>query len=163
MSYATPADLLVRYDARLLGDLVQDANVRLTSAQLLTDANVIAALLDASGLIESACFVGQRYTSANLNGLTGNSLGLIKRLTCDFAFAFLRMRRGYDYEQFPLVKESYKLLDRLRLGERVFDVAEVEAKGNPTSNVISLATILAQNKVSTQFHFFPLIYPISTQ
>lgn len=161
MSYATPADLLARHDCRLIGDLAGDTNVRIDATTLLTNTNVLTALIDASGTIESACFVGQRYSSTDLSALPTNSAGLLKRLTCDLAFAYLFQRRGYNYmDKMPALKYSFDLLDRLRLGERVFDVGEVEAKGNPTSDVVSLGNILLQNKISMQTHFFPLFEPI---
>lgn len=155
MPYATNADLIARYDVRLLGDLSQDANTRASAGTLATDANLIAALTDASGMIESACFVGNKYRATDLSALTGNSQGLLKRLVCDIAFAYLRQRRGYDYEQFPLVKESYKLLDRIRLGERIFDVEAAAEMGNPTSDLITQTTILQQNLASSKCHYFP--------
>lgn len=162
--YAQPADLLARHDARLIGDLAQDTDTRQTPTQLLTDPNVIAALTDASGTIESACFVGERYSSSDLSSLPANSNGLLMRLTCDIAFAYLFQRRGYNYmDKMPALKYSFDLLDRLRLGERVFDVGEVEEKGNATSDLIQLATIVMQHKLSMKSHYFPHIEPILGQ
>ena len=156
MSYATPNDIIARYDFRTLGDLVGDDGSRKNVAELQVNTNLQAALDDASGLLESACFVGSRYTHDDLNGLTGNSLALIKRLTCDFAFAFLRQRRGYDLEQFPLVNESFHYLDRLRLGERVFDVGEVEEAGNASSTVTPKWVILEQHLLRDNTRYFPV-------
>jgi len=157
MAYADGNDLLARYDARILGDLIQDTGTRTTNTvTIAADANVAASLADASGLIESACFVGNRYSAADLSGLAGNGLALIKRITCDLAFALLRQRRGYDLEQFPLVEKTYALLDRLRLGERVFDVDEVEDKGNPTTDAIRIDTILQLNLIRDNIRYFPV-------
>lgn len=164
MAYLTNAEFLQRFDARLVGDLVQDVNTRASSGSLATDTNLTAVLNDASGWVESACFVGQRYTTTDLTTLPTNSLSLLKRLVADIGLVFLAQRRGYSYkDKYPLLEESIKLLDRIRLGERVFDVTEVEKKGNPTSDAVSLVTISLQNPVSGHYRYFPIRVPIYGQ
>lgn len=139
--------MLQRYDARILGDLVADDGTRVSSGALATDTNLTTALEDASGQILLACHVGARYTEADLSGLSGNSASYLERLTCDLAFAYLRQRRGYDVEQFLNVRESFNILDRLRLGERVFDVANVKNAGNPSAEAIPTNVFSNQNFV----------------
>lgn len=122
MSFATPAEFLERYDARIFGDVVRDNDEQATPAELLTDPNLQAALNDASGLIESACLVGERYTPTDLEALTGNSLYHLKRICCDVAMALLLQRRpssdpDKDTERLEIAE---KHLDKLRDGERVF-------------------------------------------
>jgi len=153
MAYADGNDLIARYDSRTLGDLVSDTGTRVV-AGLATNAVLLQALDDASGLVESACFVGNRYLSTDLTGLPTNSNALLERITCDLAFALLRQRRGYDIEQYLGVKESYELLNRLRLGERVFDVAEVKDKGNPTDDAIRKQTLIQQNLLRDNTRYF---------
>jgi phage gp36-like protein len=153
MAYATGTDLLARYDSRTIGDLVQDVGARVTS-NLDTNTNLLAALEDGAGLINSAALVGNRFTEAQLLALTGTGKAFLVRLNCDLAFAFLRQRRGYDIEQFPLVKETFHYLDRLRLGERIFDVAEAKAAGNTTAAATSQQTILDQNLVRDNYRYF---------
>ena len=156
MAYATGTDLISRYDARLIGDLCQDQGARITDlAVLATDPNVLIALQDATGMINSAALVGKRYDPIKLKAMTNEGQAFLQRLTCDLAFAFLRQRRGYDIEQYPLVMESFKFLDRIRLGERVFDIEENEAMGNPTSNVIPRYVILEQNLLTENRRYFP--------
>ena len=43
MSYATPADLMLRFDANLLGMLVNDNSQQLTPVQINSDAATLAA------------------------------------------------------------------------------------------------------------------------
>ena len=156
MSYASPNDLIERYDARILGDLCQDEGERITDVpMLLLSTKLLTALSDASGMVNSAALVGKRYTSTQLTNMIGDAGGFIKRLTCDLAFAFLRQRRGYDVEQFPTIQESFNYLDRLRLGERVFDIEEVESKGNPTSFAIPVYTVVSQNLMEDNNRYFP--------
>jgi phage gp36-like protein len=153
MAYATGSDLLARYDARTIGDLVQDAGTRITSS-LDTNTNLLAALEDAAGLINSSALVGNRFSEAQLKAITGTGKAFLVRLNCDLAFAFLRQRRGYDIEQFPLVKESFGLLDRLRLGERIFDCDEAKEAGLASYQATQKQTILDQNLVRDNYRYF---------
>lgn len=134
MSYALPEDFLKRYDARIFGDIVRDDGEQATAAELLSDANLQAALDDASGDIEGACLVGERYTPTQLAALTGNSQSLLIRICCDIAVAFLLRRRpssdpDQDIRQLELAETH---LVRLRRGEQVFFQGdEVDAAGVP--------------------------------
>lgn len=147
MSYATPAQLLQRYDARTVGDLVSDDGNQVSAGDLLADANLQAALNDASGQIESALLQAERYSVADLTALVGSSSNtkyVLIRLTCDIAFQQLVERRPW-YE----VNESYKqrtedadeTLERLRKGERVFDLSPVKEAGLPVADTPTRASI----------------------
>lgn len=122
MSYATPAEFLKRYDARIVGDLVRDNDEQATAAELIDDDNLQAALDDASADIDSALMFGERYTPSDLSGLTGNSQTLLIRMTCDIAMAFLLRRRpSKDADKDAARLElAEKHLERLRKGEQVF-------------------------------------------
>jgi len=122
MSYATPADFLARFDARIFGDVVRDDNDQATPQELLDDPNLQAALDDASGDIEAACLVGERYTPTALAGLTGNSVFHLKRICCDIAMAYLLRRRPSDNADVDekRIGTAEKHLDKLRTGENVF-------------------------------------------
>lgn len=141
MSFASPTDFLQRYDARIVGDLVADDGTQVSPSGLTSDLNLQAALDDASGDIESACLVGERYTPDDLAALTDNSLSLLKRICCDVAMAFLLRRRpsndpDNDAARLELAE---KILDRLRTGEQVFyrgdgvDQAGVAVTTGPTT------------------------------
>lgn len=122
MSYATPADFLKRYDARITGDLVRDDDEQATPAELLDDDNLQAALDDASGDIDSALIVGERYTPLDLQALTGNSQTLLIRMCCDIAMAYLLRRRpSKDADRDAARLElAEKHLQRLQDGDQVF-------------------------------------------
>lgn len=130
-SYATPADLVKRYDARDIGDLADDTGNQVAAGDLDDDPNVLAALEDASGDIDSALLAGNRYTVAELAALTGNSLSKLKRLTCDIAMAYLLGRRpAHDPDRLKAFEERCRsMLERLRKGENVFDITAVKEAG----------------------------------
>ena len=133
-SYASPADILKRYDARTLGDLVSDTGLRVDSTALLADENLQAALDDASGEIEVALIQGRRYKVSDLTALTGNSKNYLKRIVSQIAFGLLWERRPWsdeDQRQEAMVG-ARKALERLRRGEHVFELDAPQDAGLPS-------------------------------
>jgi phage gp36-like protein len=156
MAYATGSDIASRYDVRLLGDLCTDGGDRISDlATLIVHPNVVQALEDASGMINSAALVGHRYNATDLQDMTGEGAAFLKRITCDLAFAFLRQRRGYDLDQYPTVQESFRFLDRLRLGERVFDIEANETAGNPGVYEIPTYVVFQQPLLTNNSRYWP--------
>lgn len=138
MSYASVSDLLKRYDARVIGDLVNDSGTRQTSIQLLLDDNVQASLDDAAGMINSAVFNAERYDVVALNNLTGVDQAFLIRLNCDLAFGLLSMRRGTQEKALPMYEMALDTLERLRTGDRVFNSLPELQAGNVTSEFVSV-------------------------
>jgi phage gp36-like protein len=135
MSYAQPADMMARYDVRRLGDLVRDDTTRADPSSLLSDTVLQTALDDAAGEIDASVLAGQKYLPADLAGLTGTDLALLKRLNCDLAYGFLVMRRGYSaadaQAQAPGFARAQELLQLLRDGNKVFGVLANRQAGLP--------------------------------
>jgi len=132
MPYATPDDMIARFDVRTLGDHAADGDTRVSAADLVTNAKMIAMLADASGQVNAACLQGERYSVEDLGGLTGDSAAFLVRLTCDIAFGHLWRRRPYtdDNEaRAEAIRQADDHLTRLRDGEWVFDVAENKEAG----------------------------------
>lgn len=130
--YASAADLIARYDVRTIGDLCEDSGVRQTPTQILADPNVSAALDDATGTVNAAIFVANRYTPEQIAGLTNAGLAFLKRLTADLAFLYLVERRGTDVRKMPQWARVQESLDRIRHGDNVFDLTGAEVDGLPT-------------------------------
>ena len=157
MSYATPADLMLRFDANLLGMLVNDNSQQLTPVQINSDAATLAALQDATGIIESALYVAYKYTAADMLHLSANSASLLKRLCCDYAIVMLCQRRGYDYhDKYPMLDLSVELVQKLRFGERVLDFADNKQAGLAA---VSRPSVIQQQQaglVTTNTNIFPI-------
>lgn len=117
--YATGADMLARYDARTLGDLVSDDNVQVAASVLPSNVNLIAALTDASASVTAALFASNRYTPAQLATLSGIALSQLKRLTCDLALIYMKRRRcKFDpTNDGDLLKETNEAIKKLRDGD----------------------------------------------
>lgn len=139
MAYATAQNLLDRYDARRIADLVSDSGTRTLAPQ--SSPVLLACLDDASGEVDAACRVAQRYTSADLSGLTGNANALLVRLVCDLAYGMLVARRGYaandNAVMAPREKIAFDMLEALRRGERIFSGEDQAEAG---VNVVTLRT-----------------------
>jgi len=129
MPHATASDLTARYDVRTIRDLASDTGTAVAADALAADPTVAAALLDASGRMDAAVLVGRMYTAAQLAALTGNSLALRRRICCDLAMGYLIARRPEKYgaESLKAVQQAgEEYLERLRKGERIFEVAAVQ-------------------------------------
>ncbi len=149
-SYLSPADFLKRKDARVIGDLVGDAGSRVSAAALLTDPNVLAALGDASGEVESMCLLGGRYTPADLAALTGNAQGFLSKLVAELAFCQLWTRRYPDKERADTCQWAQDTLERLADGEQMFGFQETADAGTVLSVVEDMDDVQTRNLVTSQ-------------
>lgn len=146
MAYATADDMRARFDERSLAEIVADDNSAVDLGDLSTDTNMLAALDDASGMVDAALLTGGQYTPANLSALTGTSLALLKRLTCTQAMLFLKQRRGGGYpSEMEAIERDQKWVDdmltRLKRGANVFNVAEVLDAGVAEREVITVNSV----------------------
>lgn len=142
-AYATVADLILRRDRRLIGELVSDDDNPLTEAELL-DSEVLETLLeDASGQVESAMLSGKRYLPETLASLTGNSLALLKKIVCTIVMADLYERRpGVHLEQSKAYMELARMhLDDLRSGKNIFNLPDNSA-ANAANPVTTAPTVV---------------------
>lgn len=118
MPYSTPSDMLQRYDARLIGDLVSDNGVQVAAGDLPTNAVLLSVLEDASASIDAAVYVGNRYTPTQMSALSTTAAAFVRRLACDLGLIYLKRRRGrFDPEKDgALLTEINSTLDALRDG-----------------------------------------------
>lgn len=158
MSYAIPQDILGRYDARVLGDLVTDIGVQVSPLSLLTNKVLQTCLDDASGIVDSAVLVSQRYTPSDLTGLTGVDAAFLIRIVCDLAYVLLYQRRGKeDYAKLAQHQRSEEVLERLRQGVAVFNVAgALEADFAQTSFMTAVQYEALNDEVTYASRLFPV-------
>lgn len=134
MPYANAADLTARHDINTILELLTDSGNKPPVNTIATDTRLVACLDDASGDIDSALLVGNRYSTTDLSGLTGNALARLKRLTCDITMAYLYdARPGYNTDQVqPIRARADAELEKLRNGSNVFNLVDQLAAGLPT-------------------------------
>ena len=157
-AYATPADMIVRFDSRELGDLVSDTGARVSEANLPADTKLLAILDDASGRIEGALLVGSRYTIDDLTSLTGNAAAYLKRITCDVAMGMLWERRpeGASDARVAAMERSESHLEDLRKGRNIFGLEPQQDAGLPKAITPTLSAVQSQGLLrDSVLHYFP--------
>ncbi len=130
-SYLGVSDFLVRADTASVSRLCARATapngntVPVPFGALAGDPILAAALLDASGEILSRCTQGDRYQDADLSGMTGTAQAQLWRLVARLAVCLLwenRMIVGDDVPRPEFYDETYKTLERIESGYKVFAV-----------------------------------------
>lgn len=154
-AFATPTQLLQRYDYRVIGQLITDNGIAEGSSTILSDPITISMLADASGLIVMYALRGGRYSEADLLALTGNGASFLQRLTCDVTIWYFVLRRGLPVEEYPQVVEALKILDALAKGEIIFPVADAINSGVAQSPDIKVQTIINNNQLIDSVAYFP--------
>jgi len=130
-SYLPAAEFLKRTDTRKVGQLCSDTNTAIPIGSLPTDANLEAALLDASGELETACLVGKKYDPVDIAALTGSGLSMVYRVLTVLAWNNLIDRRlDLNIEQHPKTPWAEAVLEALRQGDRILSLSEVQDAGH---------------------------------
>jgi len=125
---------------------------------LTSNTKLTTALDDASGEIDAALRTGGRYTTDDLEGLTGNSLSHLKRICSDLAMSNLFYRRpGVRTELAAHYHDKGKdWVEQLRTGVNLFDLAANVTASNPTINGPSAIDYQRINLLSDRMNnFFP--------
>lgn len=148
VSRATVAQLAADEDEA--GDVVPVA-----FAALPANENVLAALKDASGLLESAAFVGERYSPDDLEALAAadgtNAQALLFRIITDFAWVLLWERRpNKNVEPPPSLDRSQAFLEQLSQGRRIFGFQEAAEAGRIGHEVVTREEVEERNGVTYQ-------------
>ena len=122
----------MRYDARLIGDLVRDDGTQESSLTLPANANLLAALQDAYGTIVGAIVTGNRDTLTQRDpaNLAPTAVSILKRLNCDLALILIKRRRGKlaDSDK-TLIEETKAVLKQLKDGASVLlGIADANAQ-----------------------------------
>jgi phage gp36-like protein len=161
MGYATGADMLQRYDARLLGDLVSDDGTQVSVANLPTNGNLVALLTDAQAAIDAALFVGNRYTVAQLTTLSTTAQSFLRRLNCDLCLIYLKRRRGVfnSEKDGDLLKECDARIKGLRDGEDLLmQAVDTEAQASTLElDAPTMIPVLRRQTIRNQVrNYFPV-------
>lgn len=128
-------EFLDRIDENVVGQLVSDDKKQVPRVDLLDPSTVggkrvLKSLQSGSGLLESACLLGKRYTVADLQALRGNSQSLMFDLISQVAHARLVSRRPDKKTPLPpTYEDALRMLDMIRLGERIFAFKETADAG----------------------------------
>jgi phage gp36-like protein len=129
VSYATVAQFQSRYDSRVIAQLSNDAN-----GSTVVTATVQACLDDATATINAAALQGSQYTVTQLTDLVATGDTMLVRICCDVALEYIAQRRsmGLSGRLESQVKRSMDLLESLRLGQRIFNIADNRSADLPS-------------------------------
>lgn len=140
-AYATPTDMVIRHDARVIAQLCSDSNTALTQTALLTNPRLLEALRVGSGMLESACMVGGAYTPTDLQTILGTVSGsLIKAMVCDLALGDIWRpeRLGKIPDKVTVTLDQIELL---RKGARVFGLLDQQNAGKLSDYIETAADV----------------------
>lgn len=136
-SYCTPAQFLVRYDQRSLAQLLSDTGIDISD---VTNEPKLAQLLqEASAILESACLIGERYSTTDLANLAASATNmgqLIAGIVADIAIKRVFMRRpDVTMPRISQIEETERWLAALADGTRIFGFTEAEKAGHMSDTV----------------------------
>lgn len=149
-------EFLKRVDARTVGQLASDTTTVVAPGSLATNDNVLAALYDASGIVESAALRGGKYTAADLAALRDEEnsnvpvmgANLLYRIVSDVAWVFLWERRpnkSANQDPPPSYERSLAWLDELANGTKIFPMQEAMDAGRTETQVETRADVEDRN------------------
>jgi hypothetical protein len=141
--YCSVSQLFDFHDVEMVGDLLREgADPRPSRARIADSATPSAEytrlnrlLLSASGKVETACLVSNRYLPEDLAALTNSGAARLQKLVADLTFWELMQRKqptAARLENVPGALQAEEELERLRKGERVFGLVESGNAGLPS-------------------------------
>lgn len=132
MAFATIAEMIARYDERVLKDLVQDDNTR--NPDISADPTIQAMLDDATGVIEAS--LRRTYSNDQLAALTAANSAVLIRMNVDLAMGMLYERRfkGIPDQIQGVIDRATDMLTSIRKGDLVLDDAEARIASIPTTH-----------------------------
>lgn len=144
-NYATADNMIERYSAGLLGDLVSDDGIRVQASILSLDQKMIAALATASGLVKAHLRQADRYTDEMLEGVSDSgsdyydveSAAMLADITCRIAFWKLWRRKPWSDAHENSMKQAEddynEVMDMLRKGVIILNIDSAATAGKPDS------------------------------
>lgn len=161
-SYCSPAQFLEVVDNTILGDLVMDDGTRATPTALLTNTKLQFALNAASGELEMAALVGERYSPSDLQALTGVMAYRLQELVAWLALGKLMGRRNPAIEKYPEIEDAQFALQAIREGVRIFGLVEAQVAGlmaqvsNTSFNARPLPSLTARRFFGIRERYVPI-------
>lgn len=152
--YLTVANFLLRCDQRTVADLVSDDGTAVDTSTLATNDKLIAALVDASGLVEGSAMRGGKYSPSDLAALTGVAAGRLYRLITEIAVRYLYERRPDKGPAPEMSKLALEELELLRKGESVFGTVETFAAQSMDHEVETSRRVVDRDGTSFQSRRF---------
>lgn len=177
--YITVTDFLARFDLRTVAQLVSDdntfagvngdptnpANVAIIEANLnlspiptnVYSYNLNISFLGASGRLEAALLIGNRYQPSDLQNLNGSSLEYLKDIIAGLAIMRLYRRRGGmnpSEVATDRYEEAIKAIEELEQGHQIFSFVQVQDAGLPDNAILTIQEIAQRSFMTWQYQRF---------
>lgn len=158
--YCTVDQFLAQFDVRTAGDYLSDTGVRLTSAEVQTDANLALLLRRASGMFEAALLRGNRYTPADIaaaqatnSGDGNNTSEYVAMIVGGLAAYLLYQRRParFSNDEAPGVAQlAMQAIEALASGEAILGFQEAADAGLTQHHVETATDVEHRNGTTYQ-------------
>lgn len=140
-----------------MAELLSDTGAPVADDDLDSDPALAAALAEASGEVEAAACLGQRYVIEedrnDLAALTDNAAAFLAGMVAHLAMFRIWSRRPAllaSREPPPLYERAERFLEQLRLGERVFGILESHRAADTDSEADSPSDVENRNGIVFQ-------------
>lgn len=148
LPYCSIAQFIQRYDTRTLAQLLSDTGIDLES--VTADTTLLELLMEASGKLEAAAVVGERYLLEDLeairDGAATNAKSLLAGIVADMAIVAVFDRRpNLQRPHSAKIDESERFIQALAEGVKIFPFTETENAGHLDNNVETPANVEARN------------------
>lgn len=142
------AEFINRCDTRTVAQLASDNNTPVATASLASNDNVLAAIKDACGLLESAAYCGDKYQNEDLELIAAtdcHARNLMYRIITGMAEMLLLERRP-DLRKEPTqgMLRATQWLEELWNGKKIFPFQEVADAGHLDHEVENAADVVAR-------------------
>lgn len=150
-AYCTVGQFLNWFDQRVVGDLVMDDGSR--NSSLTTNAVLLQILQEASGDVEAAVMLGNRYAVADLQALAANTNGgiFLAGIVAGLAFAKLLERRpDLEYKEPDRTKKARAAVIAISSGDAILPFQETQAAGEIEEDVETVTDV--DNRTMVSWH-----------
>lgn len=156
--YATGAQMIERYDVRLLGDLVSDDDTRVASGSVAESARLVACLADASAQMDRALMAANRYTKAQLDAIKADGDASLIRLCCDLTLGLLFAARGTGPSDGHrrIIDDANDALDMILAGKHALNLDVARTAGLTSAQTPTLVDQGNMGRVTVS-PFFPQV------
>lgn len=139
MPFATGEDFVSKCDRRLAASLcTSDDDSPVDPATVYDHPRVLGALQSATDLIKSVSAIANKYSDDDLQSLADAGDQFLVSLTCWLAMGELLGSRGVNKDQIPpYVERADQWVEKLRIGEKIFNLAGARDKGNVQTGAAS--------------------------
>jgi len=144
-SWADATDMVNRFSAATLGDLVTDSGTRVAEGSLAADTKMISALANATGRVKSEILQADRYDITAITDMRNaahaeydlEATEWLADVVCRVAFDILWDRKPwsdhYNQQRTAAKDEAKEVLEKIRQGVAILMITTAKDAGKPSA------------------------------